>query len=302
VQRFKNEGLWKDLPPYALSVAAFSQNKSNTSINRQWARNVTQAQQDTMSFYQEAAMNVGQYNSYGWNAWRNDENPRALGIKAFLMRHMEQRCASAQRMIYAAGFDHVSMVKTHDIKELNVGALVASGKVSGHFQKGDTIEQLLKYVANAVDHCNILEIGLRQNYSWVAVFEDDIILTTSPSIASTRIRGALASLPREADTLHMEYCYDACKMSSYSNHNQWASAAYEPYCSAAILYSAQGIRKLLGNFFQKSAAAVDRHPSPQKHPRTNPPTHAPTPTQTYTHTRMSLPRTRVHRLSLYPMT
>jgi hypothetical protein len=155
-------------------------------------------------------------------------------------------------MIYAAGFDQVSMAQTHDIEEIDLESWMASGKVSGHFNKGNTMEQRLRYVAAAVDHRNIIEMALRQNYSWVAVFEDDIILTTSPSIASTRILGALASLPREADTLHLEYCYDACKMSLYSENNQWTSTAYEPYCSAAIIYSAQGIRKLLGKIFFKS--------------------------------------------------
>ena len=219
----------------------------------QWVTNVTQAQHDAAFFYHEAAANVGRYHRYGWNAFSYEhENPRSLGIKAYLLCHIEQRCASAHRMIYAAGFDQVSMAQTHDIEEINLRAWVTTGKVSGHFNKGNTMEQRLRYVAAAVDHRNIIEMALRQNYSWVAVFEDDIILTTSPSIASTRILGALASLPREADTLHLEYCYDACKMSLYSENNQWASTTYEPYCSAAIVYSAQGIRKLLGKFFFKS--------------------------------------------------
>jgi GR25 family glycosyltransferase involved in LPS biosynthesis len=38
-----------------------------------------------------------------------------------------------------------------------------------------------KYIAHALDYMNALDQAVAEGHSWVAVFEDDVILTTRPS-------------------------------------------------------------------------------------------------------------------------
>ena len=50
--------------------------------------------------------------------------------------------------------------------------------------------------------------------SWIAVFEDDIVLT-SPAQANKRLVEAVRSLPRKADVLNVEWCMDDCEGSRF---------------------------------------------------------------------------------------
>ena len=81
--------------------------------------------------------------------------------------------------------------------------------------------------------------------------------TATPGAAAQRIRGALQELPQEADTLHVEYCNEKCTEARYGPHSRWVSSAVMPYCSAGIMYSAQGVRKLLTSLSQIVSAHDD---------------------------------------------
>jgi hypothetical protein len=112
-------------------------------------------------------------------------------------------------------------------------------------------------MANALDHRGLLQRALAHlsaqgksssnsnspsraaASSWVAVFEDDLLLTTSPATAAARVRGALGELPGDADTLHLEYCFDACDKARFGPQHVFVTTAHRPYCSAAIMYSEQ---------------------------------------------------------------
>ena len=219
-----------------------------------WLRNESCARQDMTDFYREAIANVHRFDSYGWNAWAWDEKPQTLGMTAFVLCHVRERCAAAELMIRAAGFDNIQFADTtRDGSEINapaMAALVSAGELSPHFISGSkvmSLEQRRKYVAQALDHRDFLRAALStcDKHRWIAIFEDDIILTTRPSLASSRIQQALLQLPQHADTLHLEYCNDECSEALYNKECDSVASAYEPSCSAGILYSRQGLKKLL---------------------------------------------------------
>ena len=227
-----------------------------------WMHNESRSWQDMFDYYREAVANVRRYDSYGFSAWAYQEKPTSLGIQAFVLCHIKTRCASAQRMLHLAGFHSVHVADTRVASDLDLKSLVSAGQLSTHFSKGSTPDQKLKYIANALDHRDLLRAALddsadHRNESWVAIFEDDIILTASPCAAAQRIRGALQELPQEADTLHLEYCNERCTEARYSEHSRWVSSAVMPYCSAGIMYSMQGLRKLLNSLSQIVSAHDD---------------------------------------------
>ena len=80
--------------------------------------------------------------------------------------------------------------------------------------------------------------------SWIAVFEDDIVLTTSPAQAHKRLVEAVSSLPRNADVLYVEWCFDLCDESRFHTKYPLISLASKPHCTAGILFSTQGAIKL----------------------------------------------------------
>ena len=95
-----------------------------------------------------------------------------------------------------------------------------------------------------------LQAAQAQAYSpdappWVGIFEDDLILTTSPPVASQRIRAALQQLPPGADALYLEWCWDTCSAARFHAARDVISVPYEPFCSAAIIYSRRGVDKLV---------------------------------------------------------
>jgi len=78
----------------------------------------------------------------------------------------------------------------------------------------------------------------------VAVFEDDIVLTAPPADTSRRIRRAFSQVPADVDTIHMEYCFEACENALFHPHIDSVSTAANPFCSAAILVSRRGLHRL----------------------------------------------------------
>ena len=105
----------------------------------------------------------------------------------------------------------------------------------------------MRYIAHALDFQDVIERhadGSPGTSSWIAVFEDDIVLTTSPVHAHKRLFEAVSSLPRDADVLHVEWCYDWCEESSFHTKYPLISLASQPHCSAGVLISTQGARKL----------------------------------------------------------
>jgi len=64
-------------------------------------------------------------------------------------------------------------------------------------------------------------------------------------------------VPRDADSIHLEWCFDQCRHARVQKgHEVVVSTAERPFCSAAILFSAQGLRKAL-RVLQPLFSAID---------------------------------------------
>ena len=108
----------------------------------------------------------------------------------------------------------------------------------------------MRYIAHALDfrdaigrHACAATASVAAS-SWITVFEDEIVLTTSPVQAHKRIVEAVSSLPRNAHVLYVEWCFDRCEESRFHTSYPLISLAFELHCSAGIMFSVQGAKKL----------------------------------------------------------
>ena len=159
-------------------------------------------------------------------------------------------------MVKSAGFLHVEFPPTIAWEKIDLEAQVDAGKTVPNFMKQQTEVYRKKYMAHALDYVNTLGQAVAEGHSWVAVFEDDVILTTLPSEASRRIRLAMEQVPLDADSIHLEWCLDKCRFARVRGGDAVVSTADRPFCSAAILFSAQGLRKAL-RVLQPLFSAID---------------------------------------------
>ena len=83
---------------------------------------------------------------------------------------------------------------------------------------------MTRYIAHALDyHAALEEAAARWRGAgrargagrrgkdwgeWVAIVEDDLLLTTAPRVGHERLRTALRELPMDADAMYLEWCWD----------------------------------------------------------------------------------------------
>jgi GR25 family glycosyltransferase involved in LPS biosynthesis len=195
-------------------------------------------------WYREAPQNVERYNYYGWDAFSYDEGAEPLNIPALIFSHVRERRSSAYRMAAAAGFTDIAFARTLPYQEVDLADLKKMGAITDDFMKTHTLVQQQKFAAHALDFLDAARLAVFQGHSWVAMFEDDVVLTSPPSVASKRIREALLQVPPFCDCIYLEYCNDLCEESRFHEHKEGVSTAVQPFCSAAILYSSSGLLKL----------------------------------------------------------
>jgi hypothetical protein len=177
-------------------------------------------------------------------------------VKAFILNHVEERREFAHWMVQSAGFLHVDFPPTIAWEQIDLEAQVDAGKIVPNFMKQQSEVYRKKYVAHALDYVNTLGQAEAEGHSWVAVFEDDMVLTTLPSEASRRIRLAIEQVPVDADSIHLEWCLDKCRLARVREGDAVVSTAERPFCAAAILFSAKGLRKAL-RVLQPLFSAID---------------------------------------------
>jgi hypothetical protein len=233
----------------------------------EWKYNFSTAIEDVRISYSETVVALAMLNRYGLDQWaRNSENTSDDGhavtdlhIPAVVFNHKQDgRRASAEGMLRAVGFRDITFQPTYEIATLDLAALENSGRVSANWDYSLKIMQWfdislaskMRYIAHALDFQDVIgkhaaaAADSPAASSWIAVFEDDIVLTTSPVQAHKRLVEAVSSLPRNADVLYVEWCFDWCGESLFHTKYPLISLAVEPHCSAGILFSAQGARKL----------------------------------------------------------
>jgi hypothetical protein len=103
---------------------------------------------------------------------------------------------------------------------------------------------LPKYIANAIDHMNAINIGIDAGYEFFGVFEDDLMLAGSPETVGHRIRSALRKFPPTADMLYLEACFETCSERKFSYHYPMWAKTTGPSCSAAIIFTRKGAQRI----------------------------------------------------------
>ena len=196
-----------------------------------------------------------------------------LGIAALIMNHVpDARRASSEKMVRALGFGPVDFPASTDASALRLRDLEDSGLVAKNWTWAHKISDAVKlrYIAHALDYRAVLqlavdrwerslevEVGTRgharseedgglskgRKMQWVGVFEDDLFVPGRPSVVAARIRGALEQVPADADALYLEWCHDTCSESHHHPQMTHIKIPFEPYCSAAILYTLEGARR-----------------------------------------------------------
>ncbi len=95
-------------------------------------------------------------------------------------------------------------------------------------------------------HLELLQSAVDQNLELFGLFEDDIVLASTPEETNCRIALAVSQLPPTADMMYLEVCYEWCHGLEQLGHyqpNLLVSRA--PSCTAAIVYTLKGARALL---------------------------------------------------------
>ena len=235
----------------------------------EWQYNFSAAIEDVRISYSETVVALAMLNRYGLDEWaRISQNMSDDGhtlsdlhIPAVVFNHKQDgRHVFVEGMLRAVGFRDITFQPTYESATLDLAALENSGRVSSANWDYFVKEQMgwkyisnaskMRYIAHALDFQDVIERhaaavdGSPGASSWIAVFEDDIVLTTSPVQAHKRLVEAVSSLPRNADVLHVEWCFDLCKESRFHTKYPFISLASKPHCSAGILFSTQGARKL----------------------------------------------------------
>jgi hypothetical protein len=233
----------------------------------EWQYNFSAAIEDVRISYSETVEALAMVNRYGLDAWaRNSQNMSDDGhtvsdlhIPAVVFNHkQDDRRASAEGMLRAVGFRDITFQPTYEIATLDLAALESSGRVSANWdfvlmimQWHDiSLASKMRYIAHALDFQDAISRHAASAADssgaapWIAVFEDDIVLTTSPVQAHKRLVEAVSSLPCNADVLYVEWCFDECGESLFHTKYPLISLASKPHCSAGILFSTQGAKKL----------------------------------------------------------
>jgi hypothetical protein len=213
----------------------------------EWLPDEDMVEKDVIAWSGEAMNTLESLNRVGFEAlWGAEAAVAPLDVDVFLLNHLpEERREWVQKVIRATGFSTIELPAVVEFEDL--AALERRGLLSPHYKHyhGD-VETKKRYVAHALDYRAALEAAhAHASTAWVGIFEDHLILTTSPAAASQRIRAAMRQLPPSADALYLEWCWDTCNAARFHPELPDISLPHEPFCSAAILYSKTGAAKLI---------------------------------------------------------
>ena len=91
-------------------------------------------------------------------------------------------------MAAAAGFNDIEFPTT---MEVDLEGLKARSDLVPDFMEKHTREQQQKFVAHVTDFREAVKRAVEEGPAWAAMLEDDIILTSPPSVAYERIKDAM---------------------------------------------------------------------------------------------------------------
>jgi GR25 family glycosyltransferase involved in LPS biosynthesis len=98
------------------------------------------------------------------------------------------------------------------------------------------------YVANALGHLDYIKV-IADSKKIGIIMEDDIIQLTHYQKIGLLLEKAIEELPEDADMLFLEMCHEQCDKIKKISKKLYK--LYRPSCSAAILYTPRGAKKIL---------------------------------------------------------
>jgi GR25 family glycosyltransferase involved in LPS biosynthesis len=98
------------------------------------------------------------------------------------------------------------------------------------------------YVANALGQLDYIKV-IAQSGSMGIILEDDIDTLINYKQIGYILEKSIKELPPDADMLYLEMCYENCGKIKKISENLYK--LHSPACTAAILYTAKGAKKVL---------------------------------------------------------
>jgi hypothetical protein len=161
----------------------------------------------------------------------------------------DERRESSWRLLRDDGFTNVSFPDEVGWSEIDEEWMVAADLLSSSLfsrlkRHGDT-DRIgeMRYAANALTHIQRVRTAGEANES-IIIMEDDLMAAAPVAVVREQICRTLGNLPPTADLVYLEYCYESCSLLRYDERYPGLARASEPSCSAAILFTAQGARKV----------------------------------------------------------
>ena len=156
-----------------------------------------------------------------------------------------------EKILRSVGFiGTISFLPFTQADEIDVDQLISDGFIdqeglnrmrsTGWIGEG----ALHAYIANAFDHLNAIKKAADSNVKLFGVFEDDLMLAGSAVDIKSRLKNALRFYPATADMLYLESCHEACSERRFSDLFPLWSRTSGPSCSAAIMISQKGARRI----------------------------------------------------------
>jgi GR25 family glycosyltransferase involved in LPS biosynthesis len=201
----------------------------------------------------EGARIAWELNTKGLDAFQPVSHSRTLPLPAFLMNlaHSHERRASAMKILASVGFSNLTVVHGRPWRGFSIADLLWSNdfnveELQNRHSSGFYLKRaLLPFLANTLDQLRLVQQAVESNLEYFAIIEDDIMLASTPEETNCRIAKAIAQLPPTADMLYLEVCYEKCdEMRVLAGRPNLLRAAF-PGCSAGIVYTNKGARRLL---------------------------------------------------------
>jgi hypothetical protein len=156
-------------------------------------------------------------------------------------RHME-------RLLCDLGFSNVSFPTTTHADDLDIASLIQTGTLSAQAIPAiigrHGVGALRPYISTAVNRVRTLARAAADGHGLFGVLEDDLVAGACPAETNRRIAAALRELPPDADVLYLEACYERCAALRYSAHRPSLARAFRPFCSAGMIFTARGARRV----------------------------------------------------------
>lgn len=163
--------------------------------------------------------------------------PNRLERKEHMKKILRIVGAKKSNIIFNSDYSHViPYITKADVHDRN--KLIRSNQLT--IEGSDKLND--SYVANALGHLDYINLIAKTNKMSI-IMEDDIIPVVPYNKLGHLLEQAISELPEDADMLYLEMCGESCN--KIKQVSKLLYKLYSPVCSAAILYTPKGAKKII---------------------------------------------------------